>query len=328
VAGPIGGSDDAAVGWSVADIPDLAGRVAVVTGANGGLGFETTRALAARHAHVVMTVRSPERAIAARDQIRVEHPTASLELVQLDTSSLASVRAAAERILEAHRRLDILINNAGVMAVPFGESVDGHELQLATNHLGHFVLTAPLARGLLRAEAARIVSISSTGRFLGGPLRRLDPPVTQSSYSSWAAYGRSKRAAAQLTVELNRRLVASGATARAIAADPGFARTDLQARSARESRGLSHRLIEAAVSLVGSTPSQGALPQLRAATDPAAIGGALYALRFVVRGAPVRTPYLIGGLDPAAAGALWAESERLTGVRFDVDEAVAAAKSP
>jgi NAD(P)-dependent dehydrogenase (short-subunit alcohol dehydrogenase family) len=314
------------VGWSVADIPDLAGRVAVVTGANGGLGFETTRALAGHRAHVIMAVRSLGRATPARDQIRGQQPAASLELVECDTASLASVRTAAERILDRHRRLDILVNNAGVMAVPFGQSADGHELQLATNHLGHFALTALLAPALLRAEAARIVLITSTGRFLGGPLRAGDPPMTPRSYSSWAAYGRAKRAAAQFAVELNRRVVAAGATARSIAADPGFAHTDLQARSVRESRGLSHRLIEVAVSRMGSTPAQGALPQLRAATDPKAIGGALYALRFVVRGAPVPTPYLIRGLDPAAAGDLWTESERLTGIRFDVAEALEVAR--
>jgi NAD(P)-dependent dehydrogenase (short-subunit alcohol dehydrogenase family) len=318
--------DDADVGWSVADIPDQAGRVAVVTGANGGLGFETVRALAGKGAHVVMGVRDLDRGATALERVRAGQPGASLELVALNTASITSVRAAAARILQAHPRIDILVNNAGVMAVPFGLSADGFELQLATNHLGHFALTALLAPALFRADAGRIVSITSTGRFLGRSLRRGDDPGKRAGYGSWAAYGRSKRAAAQLTVELDRRLVAAGAPARALAADPGFARTDLQVRSARESRGLSHRFFEAAVQLVGATPAQGALPQLRAATDPTATGGTLYALRFVVRGGPVPTPYLIPGLGRVEAGELWEASERITGVRFDVAAALEAAR--
>jgi NAD(P)-dependent dehydrogenase (short-subunit alcohol dehydrogenase family) len=314
------------MGWSLADIPDLSGRVAVITGANGGLGLETSQALAAHGARVVMAARNVDRGAAARDRIHEGHPGASLELVELDTASIDSVRAAASRILESHHRLDILVNNAGVMAIPFSRSVDGHELQLATNHLGHFALTALLAPALLRGAASHIVSVTSTGRFLGRRLARGDPPTQASTYGSWAAYGRAKRAAAQLTVELNRRLVAAGTTARALAADPGFARTDLQVRSARESRGLSHRFFERAVRRFGSSAAQGALPQLRAATDPDARGGTLYALRFVVRGGPVPTPYLIRGLGTREAGELWDESERLTGVRFDVEAALAAAR--
>ncbi len=313
--------------WSARDIPDLTGRVAVVTGANGGLGFETVRALAGRGAHVVMAARNPERAAAARDWIIAEHPRASLELAELDTGSLASVRAAAVALATAHHRIDILVNNAGVMAVPRGLSADGHELQLAVNHLGHFALTAQLAPNLLRSPDARVVSITSTGRFLGRPVDPGDPGMTR-RYSSWGAYGRSKLAAAQLTVELQRRLDAAGAGgAKAIAADPGFSRTGLQVRSASESRGISHRVIEAFVERMGSKPADGAVPQVRAATDPDAVGGALYGLRWVIWGSCVRRPYLVRSVEPAATRQLWELSEDLTGVRFDVAAALALARS-
>ena len=305
------------MGWRIDDIPDLGGRVAVVTGANGGLGYETVRALARKGARVVMAVRSPAKGEASRARILAEAPASSLEVVTLDVASLASVRDAATAILAAHPRIDILVNNAGVMGIPRRESVDGHELQLATNHLGHFALTALLLPALLRSDRGRVVAITSTGRFLG---RTVDPGdvAMRRSYDPWRAYGRAKLAACQMTVELDRRLVAAGATVRAMAADPGFSHTDLQARSAREARGISQRFFDVTVGWFGSSPAQGALPQLRAATDPTARGGALYALRFVVRGAPVRLPYMVWSLGDRDRATLWTVSERETGVTFDV----------
>jgi NAD(P)-dependent dehydrogenase (short-subunit alcohol dehydrogenase family) len=315
-----------AMAWHIEDIPDLRGRVAVVTGASGGLGFETVRALARTGAHVAMTVRSPEKGATARDRILAESPAASLEVVELDVSSLASVRDGGASILAAHPRIDILVNNAGVMGIPRRESADGQELQLATNHLGHFALTALLMPALLRSDRGRVVSISSTARFLG---RTVDPAdvAMRRRYDPWRAYGRSKLAAAQFTIELDRRLVAGGAPVRALAADPGFAHTDLQARSAREARGISQRFFDVTVGWFGSSPAEGALPQIRAATDPAARGGSLYALRFVVRGAPVRFPYLVWGLGDRDRARLWSLSERETGVTFDVAATVRAARA-
>jgi NAD(P)-dependent dehydrogenase (short-subunit alcohol dehydrogenase family) len=311
--------------WRLDDIPDLGGRVAVVTGANGGLGYETVRALARNGAHVVMAVRDTAKGEAARARIVSETPAAALELVALDVASLASVRDGAAAILAAHPRIDVLVNNAGVMGIPRRESVDGQELQLATNHLGHFALTALLLPALLRSHRGRVVSVTSTGRFLG---RTVDPDDVgmRRRYDPWRSYGRAKLAACQLTVELDRRLVRAGAPVRALAADPGFAHTDLQARSAREARGISQRFFDVAVGWFGSSPAQGALPQIRCAADPAARGGALYALRLVARGAPVRFPYLVWGLGDRARATLWAVSERETGVTFDVDAMVRAAR--
>ncbi len=307
--------------WTLDDIPDLAGRTAVVTGANGGLGFETARALARRGAHVVMAVRSVEKGEAARAAIVSEIPGASLGLVGLDLASIASVREAGADIAARHRVVDVLVNNAGVMAIPFRRTVDGHEMQLAVNHLGHFALTASLMPALLRSPAGRVVSVTSTGRFLG---RTIDPrnPTMDRGYGPWRSYGRAKLAAAQFTVELDRRLAAAGAPIRALAADPGFARTDLQANSAREKPGRSQRFFDASVRRFGSTPAHGALPQIRAATDPRAKGGALYGLALVMRGGPVRVPYLSPFLGQKDRATLWAVSERETGVRFDVEQMV------
>jgi NAD(P)-dependent dehydrogenase (short-subunit alcohol dehydrogenase family) len=303
--------------WSIDDIPGLAGRVAVITGANGGLGFETARALARKGATVVLAVRDAENGARARDAILAETPGATLGIAGLDVSSLASVREAAAAIVAAHPRLDILVNNAGVMGIPYHESADGHELQLATSHLGHFALTALLMPAILRSDRGRIVSVTSLGRLLGLPLDPADLSMRR-RYNPWLAYGRAKLAVVQFTVALDRRLVASRAPVRALAADPGFSRTDLQARSAREAGGISQRLAARMVGWFGSSPATGAQPQVRCATDPAACGGCLYGLRFAVTGSPVRNPYLVPWLRSQDLRALWAISERETGVRFDV----------
>ena len=193
--------------WSLDDIPSLAGRTAVVTGANGGLGYQTARVLARRGAHVVLVARSTERAAEARDRILRESPGASLEVAALDLASLDAARAAGDAIADAHPVVDILVNNAGVMALPYRTTADGHELQLGVNHLGHVALTARLLPSVLRAPAGRIVWLTSTGRFLGPSLDLADPTLER-SYEPWAAYGRSKRAALQVALELDARLVA------------------------------------------------------------------------------------------------------------------------
>ena len=179
--------------WSTADIPDQSGRVAVVTGANGGLGLETARALAGAGAHVVMAARNQEKAASAVQNIRAGMPDASLEVVALDLGSQASVREAADQILAAHERIDLLVNNAGVMGIPERRTTDGFEMQFGTNHLGHYALTALLMPALLRAPAARIVTVTSTAHHMG---RAVDPsnPNLEGKYGPWRAYGQSKLA--------------------------------------------------------------------------------------------------------------------------------------
>lgn len=307
--------------WTTNDIPDLTGRTAVVTGANGGLGLETARALAGAGAHVVMAARNPEKTAGARESILGSHPDASLEVVPLDLGSLASVREAADRILAGHERIDILVNNAGVMAVPERRTEDGFEVQLGVNHLGHFALTAHLLPALLRADAARVVSVTSTARHMGWAV---DPenPHLRGKYGPWKAYGQSKLANFHFALGLQRRFEAAGVSAASLVAHPGLSATDLQATTVAETGGrfwprFFHRLAGS----TGMTPAAGALPQLRAATDPGAKGGELYAPRYGNHGPAVRRPILRQVGLRRAIDTLWEVSERETKVRLDVEAA-------
>jgi NAD(P)-dependent dehydrogenase (short-subunit alcohol dehydrogenase family) len=304
--------------WTAAKIPDQSGAVAVVTGANGGLGLEVARELARKGGHVVMAARDQAKAEAAVASIRDQVSGASLELQPLDLASQASVREAAKRILAGQPRIDILVNNAGLMGIPERRTEDGFEMQLAVNHLGHFTLTALLLPALLAGDGARVVSVTSTGRHAGRPLDPANPHLA-GSYEPWRAYGQAKLANLHFALELDRRFRAARTPARSIVVHPGFANTDLQARSVRETGGgRSQRFFRAAVQRYGMTPAQGALPHLRAATDPGAVGGALYTPRWVNWGPPVRRPLLRRTRDRDAMTTLWQVSERETGVTFDV----------
>jgi NAD(P)-dependent dehydrogenase (short-subunit alcohol dehydrogenase family) len=306
------------VGWAAADIPGQTGRTAVVTGANGGLGLETARALAAAGAHVVMAARNQDKATDAVADIRRGVPDASLEVVALDLGSQAAVRDAAERILGAHDTIDILVNNAGVMGIPERRTVDGFEMQFGVDHLGHYALSALLMPALLRADAARIVTVTSTAHHMG---RAVDPanPHLDGRYRPWRAYSQAKLANFHFGIGLQRRLVAAGAPAASLIAHPGLSNTDLQAVSVRETGGgLSQRFFHRLAVSMGMSAAQGALSQLRAATDPAAKGGEFYGPRFVNNGAPVRKPILRRiGMQQAIAR-LWEVSERETGLTIDV----------
>jgi NAD(P)-dependent dehydrogenase (short-subunit alcohol dehydrogenase family) len=309
------------VGWTAADIPDQAGRTAVVTGANGGLGLETTRALAVAGAHVVMAARNLEKAEAAVADILRGAPDAALEIVALDLASLESVRAAAEQILAGHERVDILVNNAGIMGIPERRTADGFEMQFGVDHLGHWVLTARLMPALLRADAARIVTVTSTAHHIG---RAVDPqnPHLEGRYRPWRAYGQAKLANFHFGIGLQRRLAAAGARTSSLIAHPGLTYTELQAVSVRETGGgASQRFFHRLARTTGMAPAEGALPLLRAATDPAAKGGEFYGPRFVNFGPPVRLPILRRiGLE-AAIARLWEVSERETGLTIDVSPA-------
>ncbi len=303
--------------WTAVDIPDLAGRTAVVTGANGGLGLETARALAGAGAHVVMAARNQQKAAGAMARLRADQPGASLELVELDLGSLASVRQAAAGILGAHPRLDILVNNAGVMAVPESATADGFEMQFGTNHLGHYALTALLMGALLAAPAARVVTVTSTAHHMG---RAVDPanPHLRGNYGPWRAYGQSKLANYHFGLGLQERLADAGARAISLIAHPGLSNTDLQAVSVQETGGgRSQRFFHDLAGRTGMTPAQGALPQLRAATDPTARGGQFFAPRFVNNGPPVRRPVLRRLGMERAIEHLWEISERETGLKLD-----------
>ena len=310
--------------WSAADIPGQHGRTAVVTGANGGLGLETARQLAAKGAHVVMAVRNQEKAAAALEEIRTGAPDASLELVALDLASQASVRAAARQIMAAHKSIDLLINNAGVMGIPEAKTADGFEMQFGVDHLGHWSLTALLLPALLRSRGARIVTVTSTAHHMGRAVNPANPHL-HGRYRPWRAYGQAKLANFHFGLGLQRELAKAGASAASLIAHPGLSNTDLQAVSVQQSGGgASQRFFLFLARRTGMSAADGALSQLRAATDPAAKGGEFYGPRFVNSGPPVRKPVVRRpGMDKAIA-ALWEVSERETGIAIDLRAAAAA----
>ncbi len=307
--------------WTTADIPDLKGRVAVVTGANGGLGLETSRALAAAGAHVVMAARNQEKAAAAVEDIKGTEPRASLELVELDLGSQASVKAAAEKILGAHDSIDLLVNNAGVMGIPERKTADGYEMQFGTNHLGHWTLTALLLPALQTAGSSRVVTVTSTAHHMG---RAVDPenPHLHGNYGAWKAYGQSKLANFHFGMGLHRELKRAGSPVASLIAHPGLSNTDLQAVSVRETGGgRSQEFFHRMAGSRGMTPAEGSLPQIRAATDPDARSGQFYVPLWVQNGPPVHKPIFRRLGAGRAIKRLWDVSERETGVRLDVNGA-------
>jgi len=312
------------VGWDAADIPDQHGRTAVVTGANGGLGLETARQLAAKGAQVVMAVRNQKKAAAAVGEIRSSAPDAALELVALDLASQASVRAAAAQIMAAHKSIDLLINNAGVMGIPEAKTADGFEMQFGVDHLGHWALTALLLPALLRTRGARIVTVTSTAHLMG---RAVDPanPHLHGRYRPWRAYGQAKLANFHFGLGLQRELEKAGASTASLIAHPGLSHTDLQAVSVQlTGGGTSQRFFRFLARRTGMSAADGALSQLRAATDPAAKGGEFYGPLFGSSGPPVRKPIVrTVGMHKAIA-ALWEVSERETGIAINLRAATAA----
>jgi NAD(P)-dependent dehydrogenase (short-subunit alcohol dehydrogenase family) len=304
--------------WTERDIPDLSGRTAVVTGANGGLGLQTARALAGAGAHVVLAARDAARTEAAAARIRAGHAAASLECVPLDLGDLGCVSSAAGEVLARHRSVDLLVNNAGVMAMPQRTTADGFELQLGVNHLGHWALTAHLLPALLRAPAARVVTVTSTARHRARPLDPADPHLRR-DYGPWAAYARSKMANLHFGLGLQQRFAAAGVAAASLLAHPGLTATDLQSRAVREGgAGRLGPLFEVLTARSGMSPVEGVRPQLRAATDPRARGGELYAPRYGSWGPAVRRPVLRRRDLQERIDVLWQVSSRETGLPLEV----------
>jgi NAD(P)-dependent dehydrogenase (short-subunit alcohol dehydrogenase family) len=310
------------MGWTEADIPDLTGRTAVVTGANGGLGFWTAQGLAAAGAHVVMASRNQDKAKEAHDTIVGNVPDASLENVPLDLASLASTREAADAINEAHDTIDILVNNAGVMAIPERQTEDGFEMQFGTNHLGHFALTAHLLPAILRAPSARVVTVTSTAHHFGRPPNPKNPHL-RGNYAPWKAYGQSKLANFYFGLGLDKKFRAAGASAASLIAHPGLSNTDLQHVSATETGGLTQRASLFFATRTGMSAQAGTRPQLRAATDPAAQGGEFWGPRFFNSGPPVKLPIFRRWRFDRIVDSLWRLSEQETGVVLDVGAAAA-----
>jgi NAD(P)-dependent dehydrogenase (short-subunit alcohol dehydrogenase family) len=299
--------------WTTKDIPDQTGRTAVITGANTGLGYETAAALAAKGAHVVLAVRNTDKGQAAADLISRRSPGASVAVQELDLTSLASIRAAAEQLRAAHDSIDLLINNAGVMFTPRSTTKDGFELQFGTNHLGHFAFTGLLLDHMVAAPGSRVVTVSSVGHRFARNGIRFDDLQWEKDYSRVGAYGQAKLANLMFTYELQRRLRGTGTIA--AAAHPGGSRTELT-RNLPPLLGAVTKLAEP----LFQPAEMGALPQLRAATDPGVIGGQYFGPDGFgeQRGYPVVVASTRVSHDTAAQKRLWTVSEELTGVTFDV----------
>jgi len=295
-------------------VPEQRGRTALITGANSGLGFQVSAALARQGAAVILACRDAGQARDAADRISAGVPGAVTQVVHLDLASLASVRAAAAEVKSAHASLDLLINNAGLMAAPRGTTADGFELHFGTNHLGHFALTGLLLDRLLASPGSRVVTVSSLAHRFG----EADFSRVQSSRlsQSGAAYAQSKLANLLFAFELERRLAAARAQAASLAAHPGFARTNLLRHLPAGIRAAARRLEP----VIAQSGQMGALPVLRAATDPGARGGEYYGPGGLMRltGYPKLARPARRARDTEAQRRLWQESERLTGVTYPV----------
>lgn len=306
------------INWIDRNVPDLSGKTFLVTGANSGLGKETSRLLARRGAHVVMACRNLGKAEQAADDIRKQEPKASLEIRELNLASLANIASFAEGFLADHQRLDVLINNAGVMALPYRTTEDGFEMQFGTNHLGHFALTGRLIRLLLGTEKSRVVTVSSHAHRMG-KIRFRDLQWT-GGYQRWLAYGQSKLANLLFTLELQRRFEGIGSSCRATAAHPGYAATELALAGPRmEGSSVMEKLVSTANSAVAQDAAMGSLPTLQAATLGNARGGEYFGPGGLLglKGAPVAAKPSSQARNAKTAQRLWDVSVELTGVAFD-----------
>ncbi|MDT5003308.1 MAG: hypothetical protein QOJ24_484 [Mycobacterium sp.] len=301
--------------WTSADVPDQSGRIAVITGANSGLGYDTAAVLADKGAHVVLAVRNLDKGRQAADRIKAASPNAVVALQQLDLSSLDSVRTAADELRAAHPRIDLLINNAGVMYVPKRETTkDGFEMQFGTNHLGHFALTGLLLDNMLSVDGSRVVTVSSNGHKF--PLLAdiyFDDLQFERGYHRIKAYGQSKLANLLFTYDLQRRLKLKGVPTVALAAHPGFADTELM-------RNLPDVIPSFLWRPVTQPADKGALPTLRAATDPGAQGGQYYGPDGIgeIKGDPKVVASNAKSHNEDMQRRLWTVSEQLTGVTYPV----------
>jgi NAD(P)-dependent dehydrogenase (short-subunit alcohol dehydrogenase family) len=305
------------VKWSEADIPDQSGRIALITGANSGIGFEAARALAEHGATVVLACRSRSKADDAVRAIAATAPGADVSVLEVDLADLDQVTVAAATFASTHDRLDLLVNNAGLMAIPKQTTAQGYEMQLGVNHLAHFALTGRLLDRLLATPGSRVVSISSQGHRPGRIA--FDDLQSERSYGPWKAYFQSKLANLLFIAELQRRLLAVGATTLALAAHPGGSRTNL---GHENPGGLVNTVAMAGRPIVErlflQSAAMGALPTLRAAADPAVVGGEYFGPDGL--GEQRGHPRVVGrsrrAQDEVAQRRLWTVSEDLTGVHY------------
>lgn len=304
--------------WTERDIPQQRGKVAIITGANSGIGYEAAVALARKGAHVILACRSAQRGQAALDKLTAEVAGASAAMMSLDLSDLSSVRAFAADFQSRHTQLHMLINNAGVMALPYQRTADGFEMQLGVNHLGHYALTGLLIAPLLNTPKSRVVNVSSQAHRMG--VMRFDDLQSERSYQKWRAYGQSKLANLLFTLELDRRLTQAGADVLAVASHPGYSATNLQmvGPQAEGSTVMANIMRWANGSFLAMDARTGALTTLRAATDADMRGGDYIGPGGLMefQGHPVRVKMNRRARNADDAARLWRASEELTGVAY------------
>lgn len=307
--------------WTADDMPNLSGHVMVVTGANSGLGLETTRALASHGAHVIMACRSLDKAHRAIEQLRTQgagEVEGRLEPWALDLASLDSIEQFAARFESEHEQLHALCNNAGVMALPYGRTADGFEMQLGTNHLGHFALTGRLLSVLMETAGSRVVTVSSLMHRMGR--MRWDDLHGEQRYRKWPAYGQSKLANLLFTFELQRRLEAAKARTIAVASHPGYCSTNLVLAGQQRGRSsLRTRVVDGFTRMAAQSAEQGALPSLYALTADDVRGGEYFGPSGPMEswGLPTRVQASARARNVEDAARLWAVSQQMTGVRYD-----------
>lgn len=308
--------------WTTSDIPDQTGRVAVITGANSGLGKASAMALAGAGAHVVMAARNQSKAQAAHDEILAAHTDASLEIVELDLGSLDSVAEAAATIRERHDRVDVLMLNAGLMAMPQRTTEDGFEMQWGVNVLGHWALTARLLPVVLATPGARVVSLASVAQHQATGISR--DPHRRGSYEPWSVYSQSKLGNRVFAMGLQEQFEQTGVDAQSFVAHPGLTNSDLQQRTHREQGGVQAKFWATLTPIVGMSIEYGALSQLRAATEPGADPHKQYCPLFGAFGPPVAKPMVRPGTD-GDVRRLWESATRDTGLELDVAATLQAA---
>lgn len=303
--------------FSVAGTPSLKGKTALVTGANIGLGLATVKALASKGAHVLLGARNQQKGERAVAEVLKLYPSASVELINLDLASQANIKKAANEVSQKFSKLDFLINNAGLMAMPEMKTEDGYESQFGVNHLGHWSLTGLLIDNLMAAESARIVTVTSSAHHLIWNVN-FDDPHMRKKYSAWNAYSQSKLANYYFALGLHNELKKKGKKTMSLLAHPGLAHTNLQVETFNKgAAGWAGTVSKYLAAKVGMEPEDGALPQIRAALDPKAQSGEFYAPRFLSTGAPVKRPFLRTN-NKRNIKKLWELSEAETGIAIKI----------
>ena len=302
--------------WTVQDIPDQNGKVVIVTGGNSGIGYEAALALAGKHANVILTARNIEKGEAAARNVRTKYPQAQITVMQLDLADLKSVRNFVQAFLAKYKQLDILINNAGVMALPKRKTADGFEMQFGTNHLGHFALTGLLLPILKATPNARVVTVSS-GVHTSGDIH-FDDLQWEKSYERWGAYAQSKLANLLFAYELQRKLSATGSSLISVGCHPGYAATNLQAAGPQmEGSAVRLWMMNLANAIFAQGQDMGALPTLYAAVAADVNGCDYIGPKGGMRGYPAKAMSNNKSYDEALAKRLWQVSEKLTGVVYE-----------